>query len=129
MTESVFEAAGLLRGSSAAALQSHLLREPGAHHAEANPVSQVVTVGCDETTVSAERIRRLALTLAAWSRRLEGARDQAIALAGEDVYRTWRLYMAGVRLGFERGEIDVLQALHAKPASGGPASRPLRPWW
>ncbi len=70
-----------------------------------------------------------ALTLAAWVRRLEGARDQAIALAGEDVYRTWRLYMAGVRLGFERGELDVLQALLAKPASGGPAPRPLRPWW
>ena len=53
MTETVFEAAGLLRGSSAAALQSHLLREPGIHHAEANPVSQVVTIGYDEATISA----------------------------------------------------------------------------
>jgi len=57
--ETVFEAAGLLRGSSAAALQRHLLRAPGIHHAEANPVSQVVTVGYDETQIGAERIRQL----------------------------------------------------------------------
>jgi Cu2+-exporting ATPase len=59
MTETVFEAAGLLRGSSAAALQRHLLRQPGIHHAEANPVSQVVTLAYDETEISAERIREL----------------------------------------------------------------------
>jgi len=59
MTETVFEAAGLLRGSSAAALQHHLLRESGIHHAEANAVSHVVTIGYDETQISAERIRQL----------------------------------------------------------------------
>lgn len=59
VNETVFEAAGLLRGSSAAALQSHLLHEPGIHHAEANPVSQVVTVGYDGATIDAERIRQL----------------------------------------------------------------------
>ncbi len=57
--ETVFEAAGLLRGSSAAALQRHLLRAPGIHHAEANPVSQVVTVGYDETQIGADSIRQL----------------------------------------------------------------------
>jgi len=59
MTETVFEAAGLLRGSSAAALQRHLLRARGIHHAEANAVSQVVTVGYDETRISTDRIREL----------------------------------------------------------------------
>jgi len=59
MTETIFEAAGLLRASSAAALQHHLLRESGIHHAEANAVSQVVTVGYDETRISADRIREL----------------------------------------------------------------------
>ncbi len=59
MTETVFEAAGLLRGSSAAALQRHLLRQPAIHHVEANAVSQVVTVGYDEARITPERIRQL----------------------------------------------------------------------
>ena len=59
MIETVFEAAGLLRGSSAAALQQHLGRQPGIHHAEANAVSQVVTVGYDEALIDPERIRQL----------------------------------------------------------------------
>ena len=59
MIETVFEAAGLLRGSSAAALQQHLGRQPGIHHAEANAVSQVVTVGYDEALIDPEHIRQL----------------------------------------------------------------------
>ncbi len=57
LTETVFEAGGLLRASSAAALEAHLRREPGIHHVEANPVSQVVTVGYDEARIGPERIR------------------------------------------------------------------------
>lgn len=62
-------------------------------------------------------------------RRLEAARDRAIAEAGEEVYRTWRLYLAGARVAFERGELDVAQLLLARPGPGAPAPRPLRPWW
>jgi len=59
MTETVFEAAGLLRASSAAALERYLLRESGIQHADANPVSQVVTVGFDESRIGTDRIREL----------------------------------------------------------------------
>ena len=70
-----------------------------------------------------------ALTLAAWVARLEANWDQAVETAGEEVARTWRLYMSAARLGFERGELDVCQLLLAKPAGARPAGTPLRPWW
>jgi cyclopropane-fatty-acyl-phospholipid synthase len=70
-----------------------------------------------------------ALTLAAWVARLEASWDAAVEAAGDEVARTWRLYMSAMRLGFERGELDVAQVLLAKPALDGPAPRPLRPWW
>ena len=64
----------------------------------------------------------------AWVERLESA-DEARTLVGEEVYRTWRLYMAAARGGFEEGSLDVAQLLLARPAPGGPAELPLRPWW
>jgi len=70
-----------------------------------------------------------ALTLAAWVSRLEANWDGAVAAAGAEVARTWRLYMAAARLGFETGELEVAQLLLARPATDGPASHPLRAWW
>ena len=70
-----------------------------------------------------------ALTLAAWVRRLEDHSTEARRLVGEEVYRTWRLYMAAARRGFERGALDVVQLLLARPSANRPAEVPLRPWW
>ena len=70
-----------------------------------------------------------ALTLKAWVERLEASADRARELVGEEVYRTWRLYMAAARGGFEEGSLDVAQLLLARPGPGGPAELPLRPWW
>ncbi len=70
-----------------------------------------------------------ALTLAAWVARLEANWPEAVATAGEEVARTWRLYMSAARLGFERGDLDVCQLLLARPGLDGPAALPLRPWW
>ncbi len=70
-----------------------------------------------------------ALTLKAWVERLEGSADRARELVGEEVYRTWRIYMAASRRGFEDGSLDVAQLLLARPGGGGPADLPLRPWW
>jgi cyclopropane-fatty-acyl-phospholipid synthase len=70
-----------------------------------------------------------ALTLAAWIARLEATWDGAVAAAGEEVARTWRLYMSAAQLGFERGDLDVCQLLLARPDDNGPARLPLRPWW
>ena len=61
---------------------------------------------------------------------LERNWDAAVAAAGEEVARTWRLYMSGARVGFERGDLDVAQLLLARPlADGARPERPLRPWW
>jgi cyclopropane-fatty-acyl-phospholipid synthase len=80
--------------------------------------------------IDAQSLRpHYALTLKAWVERLEAAGDDARSLAGEEVYRTWRLYMAAARRGFEEGSLDVAQLLLARPAPGGPAQLPLRPWW
>lgn len=65
-----------------------------------------------------------ALTLRHWLARLEAHRDQAVRLAGDTVYRTWRLYMAGSAVSFESGGINVNQTLLAKPALGA-ANLPL----
>ncbi len=70
-----------------------------------------------------------ALTLAAWIARLEKGWDEAVAAAGAEVARTWRLYMSAARLGFEHGDLDVCQLLLARPDPNGPARLPLRPWW
>lgn len=59
MKESVFEAGGLLRGSSAPALETFLRRQPGIHRVEANYMSDTATIMYDETAVSEAEIRSL----------------------------------------------------------------------
>ncbi len=59
MKEIVLEAGGLLRGSSAPALQTFLRRHAGIHHAEASTMSDTVTVGYDESVISETEIRHL----------------------------------------------------------------------
>jgi cyclopropane-fatty-acyl-phospholipid synthase len=64
-------------------------------------------------------------TLLHWVRRLEAAREQAIAAAGPERYRIWRMYMAGMAHAFDRGWLSVCQVLGQKPLANGPAPRPL----
>jgi cyclopropane-fatty-acyl-phospholipid synthase len=80
--------------------------------------------------IDVQRLRpHYALTLKAWVERLEVSADRAREVAGEEVYRAWRLYMAAARRGFEEGSLDVAQLLLARPGPDGPAELPLRPWW
>ena len=68
----------------------------------------------------AEALRmNYALTLRHWVANLERNHDRAVAVASEEIYRIWRLYMAGSAIAFERGNIGVFQLLLADPA---------RPW-
>lgn len=59
-----------------------------------------------------------ALTLRQWVRRLETHHTDAVRLADETIFRTWRLYMAGAAYGFESGNINVNQSLLGKPDRG-----------
>ncbi|HEY1168025.1 MAG TPA: cyclopropane-fatty-acyl-phospholipid synthase family protein [Candidatus Limnocylindrales bacterium] len=80
--------------------------------------------------IDVQRLRpHYALTLKAWVERLEASADRARELAGEEIYRAWRLYMAAARRGFEEGSLDVAQLLLARPGTDGRAELPLRPWW
>jgi cyclopropane-fatty-acyl-phospholipid synthase len=57
-----------------------------------------------------------ALTLAHWVDRLERHATEARALAGDVVYRTWRVYMAGSHAGFASGDLGVIQVVGGKDA-------------
>jgi cyclopropane-fatty-acyl-phospholipid synthase len=98
------------------------------------PVEKAISVARDEAgfeLLDVELLRpHYALTLRAWVQRLERNWDAAVSAAGTEVARTWRLYMSGARIGFERGDLDVAQLLLGRPqAEGSPVDRPLRPWW
>ena len=80
--------------------------------------------------IDVQRLRpHYALTLQAWVERLEASAERALELVDAEVYRTWRLYMAASRHGFEDGSLDVTQLLLARPGGDRPAPLPLRPWW
>ena len=57
--ETTFEAGGLLRASTAGALDRHLLRHPGIQAAAANPVAQQVTVRYDDRAIGADAVAAL----------------------------------------------------------------------
>ena len=63
------------------------------------------------------------LTLRRWVGNLSANRDAAIAEAGTERERVWRLYMTGSAVAFEAGDISVHQVLAAKP--GAPHELPL----
>jgi cyclopropane-fatty-acyl-phospholipid synthase len=55
------------------------------------------------------------LTLRRWVSNLEANHDAARRVAGETVYRIWRLYMAGSVLAFEKGALSVYQLVLHSP--------------
>lgn len=58
-------------------------------------------------------------TLRHWVRRLERRQVAATAIAGDVIYRVWRLYMAASAHGFQTGRIGIIQSLLAKPDERG----------
>jgi cyclopropane-fatty-acyl-phospholipid synthase len=77
-------------------------------------------------TRDAESLREhYALTLRAWVTRLLGEKERAIAIAGERIFRTWRLYMTASAHFFSRGSINIVQTLFAKPDEHGDSHLPM----
>jgi len=64
-------------------------------------------------------------TLRHWVRRLEDRHADAQRMAGELVYRVWRLYMSAAAYGFRTGRIGVVQSLFAKPDARGVVRVPV----
>ena len=62
-----------------------------------------------------------ARTCRQWVERLRARADEAVALAGERIYRTWLLYLTCSAVAFEGGSIGLYQVLtrkHRDPAGG-----------
>lgn len=70
-----------------------------------------------------------AMTTAAWSANLGAHWDECVDEVGLPTARTWRLYLAGVRLGFERSQIQLHQVLGVRLHAKGQSGFPLRPNW
>lgn len=72
-----------------------------------------------------------ALTLRDWCANLVEHWDEAVAEVGLPTAKVWGLYMAGSRLAFEVGGIQLHQVLAARPDehAGIGDGLPLRPWW
>jgi len=66
-----------------------------------------------------------ALTCRHWYRELMRHKDEAIAFVGEEKFRMWALYLAGVSIGFADGSMHICQVVASKRASKGPSGLPL----
>jgi cyclopropane-fatty-acyl-phospholipid synthase len=70
-----------------------------------------------------------AKTLHAWNDNLVANWDACVDEVGIGTARTWGLYMAVSRIGFERNEIQLHQVLAARTTDDGSNGFPLRPSW
>ncbi len=67
-----------------------------------------------------------ARTCRLWCERLTAERERAIAHVGEEKYRIWVAYLAGVSLAFSRGTLRIFQTLASRTAKRPPALPPSR---
>ncbi len=70
--------------------------------------------------------RHYARTCEIWCRTLTARREAAIAEVGEDKYRIWVAYLAGVSLAFSRGTLRIFQTLASKNPKRPPPLPPTR---
>ncbi len=86
-------------------------------------ITEFARAGLEPTDV--EDLRpHYALTLSHWSKRLEARAAEAMAAAGLERYRIWRLYLPAMAYAFQRGWLSVAQVLGYKPLEAGMAPRP-----
>lgn len=69
-----------------------------------------------------------AKTLHAWCDNLDAHWDEALTEVGQATARVWATYLAGSRLAFERGDIQLHQLLLTR-TTDGVSGFPLRPDW
>ena len=67
-----------------------------------------------------------ARTCKLWCERLTANREEAIKHVGEEKYRIWVAYLAGVSLSFSRGTLRLFQTLASKSAKSPPPLPPTR---
>ncbi len=67
-----------------------------------------------------------ARTCELWCQRLMTEKERAIGYVGEEKYRIWIAYLAGVSLAFSRGTLRLFQTLVSKSAKRPPSLPPTR---
>lgn len=67
-----------------------------------------------------------ARTCKLWCERLTANKDEAIKHVGEEKYRIWVAYLAGVSLAFSRGTLRLFQTVATKSAKGTSPLPPTR---
>jgi cyclopropane-fatty-acyl-phospholipid synthase len=67
-----------------------------------------------------------ARTCKLWCERLTANKEQAVKLVGEEKYRIWVAYLAGVSLAFSRGTLRLFQTVATKSAKGKSPLPPTR---
>jgi len=67
-----------------------------------------------------------ARTCKLWCDRLTANQEEAIKFVGEEKYRIWVAYLAGVSLAFSRGTLRIFQTVVSKNAKRPPAIPPTR---
>ncbi len=98
---------------------------PGGQLAHVSRVIEGIAVTGLEL-LDAEPLREhYARTLWHWVERLEHNADAARREAGEEKFRTWRIYLAGSAHAFDRGWLSIFQLLAGKPFPGGRLPHPL----
>ena len=70
-----------------------------------------------------------ASTLRDWNRNLVDHWDECVAEVGEGTARVWGMYIAGSRVGFEVGEVELHQVLATRNHDDGRSDFPMRPDW
>lgn len=92
------------------------------------PVAHVIasaeSVGFELRDIESLR-EHYAMTLRHWVKGLESHNVEAIKIAGDRIYRVWRLYMSSAIYGFVSGRINIVQALLVKPDKDGRSEMPL----
>lgn len=86
-------------------------------------IQQMEAAGLEVHDVEGLR-RHYALTCTLWYRRLIARRDEAVALVGEERYRMWAAYLAGVALGFDQGPLRLFQTVATRLSADGTAPLP-----
>ncbi len=89
-----------------------------------NTLNQLQITGFEVHDVEGLR-EHYGLTCKAWHDGLVDNRDEAIRIVGEEKYRMWLLYLAGVAIGFTDGSMHIFQVVASKHACKGPAELPL----
>ncbi len=84
-----------------------------------------VMEACDFEVHDVEAWREhYALTARHWCQRLEANKEKAVAEVGEERFRMWLAYLAGVSFGFYDGSLRIFQTVATKHGRKGPSEMP-----